>query len=144
MKTKRIAHFFFALAYVVIFTAANAAEVRVMVSAGFFHAYSELVPVFERNSGHKVITIRGPSLGNSPEAIPNRLKAGEPADVVIMVGASIDDLARQGLVRAETKVDFARSQIGMVGACGESETGYRHRRCSDAHAARCEVGRVLR
>jgi molybdate transport system substrate-binding protein len=89
-----------------------------MISAGFYQAYRELVPVFERSSGHHVITTRGPSLGNSPEAIPNRLKQGEPADVVIMVAASIDDLARQGLVRAGTKVDFARSQIGMVVRAG--------------------------
>jgi molybdate transport system substrate-binding protein len=65
-------------------------------------------------AGHRLITTRGPSLGDSPEAIPERLKRGEPADVVLVVAASIDDLARQGLVRAGTKVDLARSQIGMV------------------------------
>lgn len=89
-----------------------------MISAGFYRAYSELVPAFERSSGHHLVTTRGPSLGDSPEAIPERLKRGEAADVVIVVAASIDDLARQGLVRAESKVDFARSQIGMVVRAG--------------------------
>jgi molybdate transport system substrate-binding protein len=89
-----------------------------MISAGFFQAYSELAPAFERASGHRLITVRGPSLGDSPEAIPTRLKRGEPADVVIMVGASVDDLSRQGLVSASSKVNLARSEIGMVVRAG--------------------------
>jgi len=106
------------VAALLITGAAPAADVHVMISAGFYQAYSELVPAFERSSGHRLVTTRGPSLGDSPEAIPSRLKRGEPADVVIMVGASIDDLARQGLVRAGSKVDLARSQIGMVVRAG--------------------------
>lgn len=98
--------------------AAAAADVHVMISAGFYPAYSELVPAFERESGHRVVTIRGPSLGDSPEAIPSRLARGEPADVVIMIGASVDDLGQRGLVRAGSKVDLARSEIGMVVRAG--------------------------
>jgi len=102
-------------------TATSAAELHVMISAGFFSAYSELVPAFEQSSGHRVVTTRGPSLGDSPETIPSRLKRGEPADVVIGVGASIDELGGQGLVRAESKVDLARSEIGMVVRVGATK-----------------------
>jgi molybdate transport system substrate-binding protein len=101
--------------------AASAADVHVMISAGFYQPYSELRPAFESESGHRLVTTRGPSLGDSPEAIPNRLKRGEPADVVIMVGASIDDLAQQGLVRAGSKTDLARSEIGMVVRAGAAK-----------------------
>ena len=118
MKAARLSRWFLALVCAVVFAAADGAEVHVMISAGFYQAYSEVVTVFERSSGHRVVTTRGPSLGDSTEAIPNRLKRGESADVVIAVAASIDDLARQGLLRAETKVDFARSQIGMVVRAG--------------------------
>jgi molybdate transport system substrate-binding protein len=38
-----------------------------------------------------------------------------------MIGESIDDLARQGLVRAGTKVDLARSEIGMVVRAGAAK-----------------------
>lgn len=106
------------LATALIAGAAPGAEVHVMVSAGFYQAYSELGPAFERSTGHRLVTTRGPSLGDSPEAIPSRLKRGEPADVVIVVGASIDDLDRQGLVRSGSKIDLARSQIGMVVRAG--------------------------
>ena len=51
-----------------------------LVSAGFFNVYAELGPAFEKSTGHKLITTRGPSLGNSPEAIPTRLARGEESD----------------------------------------------------------------
>jgi molybdate transport system substrate-binding protein len=94
--------------------AVSAAEVRVMISAGFFGVYSELGPAFERATGHKLVTTRGPSMGDSPEAIPTRLARGETADVVICDGEANDKLAQRGLVRAGTKVELAKSQIGMV------------------------------
>lgn len=53
--------------------AASAAEVRVMISAGFYGVYAELAPAFERATGHKLVTTRGPSMGDSPESIPARL-----------------------------------------------------------------------
>src|SRR6185503_7917871 len=93
---------------------ASAAEVHVMISAGFYQVYAELGPAFERASGHRLITTRGPSLGDSPEAIPARLARGETADVVILDGGAADELAKRGLVRAGSKVDLARSQVGMV------------------------------
>src|SRR2546427_11234095 len=102
-----------ALAALVIAGAASAADGHVMISAGFYGAYSELRPAFERASGHRLVTTRGPSMGGSPEAIPARLARGETADVVILDGGAADELGRRGLVRAVSKVDLARSQIGM-------------------------------
>jgi molybdate transport system substrate-binding protein len=98
-----------------LFTGAvSAAEVRVMISAGFFGVYSELAPAFERSTGHKLVTTRGPSMGDSPEAIPARLTRGETADVVICDGDANDKLAQRGLVRGDSKVELAKSQVGMV------------------------------
>ncbi len=97
---------------------ASAEDLRVMISAGFYAAYAELGPAFERASGHRLITVRGPSMGDSPEAIPTRLARGETADVVILDGAAADELVTRGVVRAGSKVDLARSQIGMVVRAG--------------------------
>jgi molybdate transport system substrate-binding protein len=108
-------------AILLIAGAASAADVQVMISAGFYGAYSELVPAFERASGHRVLTTRGPSMGDSPEAIPTRLARGETTDVVIMDGASADELARRGVVRADSKVELARSMIGMVVRAGAAK-----------------------
>jgi molybdate transport system substrate-binding protein len=91
-----------------------AEDLHVMISAGFYAVYAELGPAFERTTGHRLVTTRGPSMGDSPEAIPARLARGETADVVIMDGGSADELAEKGWVRAGSKVVLARSQVGMV------------------------------
>jgi len=101
--------------------AASAADVHVMISAGFYGVYSELGPAFERASGHHLVTTRGPSMGDSPEAIPTRLARGEAADVVILDGGAADELGRRGLVRADSKIDLARSLIGMVVRAGAAK-----------------------
>ena len=101
--------------------AALCADVQVMISAGFHGVYSELSPAFERATGHRLVTTRGPSMGDSPEAIPTRLARGEGADVVILDGHAADELARRGAVRADTKVELARSQVGMVVKSGAAK-----------------------
>jgi molybdate transport system substrate-binding protein len=100
-------------------SAADAADIKVMISAGFFNVYAELGPAFEKSSGHKLITTRGPSLGDSPEAIPTRLARGEQADVVIMDGAGADILETRGLIRAGSRTSLAESFIGMVVRAGQ-------------------------
>jgi molybdate transport system substrate-binding protein len=104
---------------------AFAADVHVMISSGFYGVYSELAPTFERATGHRLITTRGPSLGDSPEAIPTRLARGEAADVVILDGASADEIAKRGLVQAGSKVLLARSQVGMVVRAGAAKPDIR-------------------
>ena len=88
------------MAALLIAGVASAADVHVMISAGFYKVYSELGPAFERASGHHLITTRGPSMGDSPEAIPARLARGEAADVVILDGGAADELGKRGLARA--------------------------------------------
>src|SRR3979409_1189861 len=97
---------------------ASAADGRVIISAGFYQVYSELGPAFERASGHHLVTTRGPSMGDSPEAIPARLARGEAADVVILDGSAADELGKRDLVRAASKIELARSLIGMVVRAG--------------------------
>lgn len=120
MKSRSLARWIARLAVVALLIpgSASAAEIHVMISAGFYGVYLELGSAFERASSHRLITTRGPSMGDSPEAIPTRLARGETADVVILDGGSADELARQGFVRANSKVDLARSQVGMVVRAG--------------------------
>jgi molybdate transport system substrate-binding protein len=97
---------------------ASAADIKVMSSGGFSAAYGSLAPEFERHTGNKIDTVLGPSMGTAPDAIPVRLKRGEAADVLIMVGSALDDLVKQGKVVAGSRVDLARSRIGMVVRAG--------------------------
>lgn len=95
-------------------TGSQAAEVRVMISGGLTAAYQALVPEFEKATGHKVITAYGPSMGTTTNAIPVRLERGEPADVLIMVGYALADLAARGKVVAGSQVDLTKSPIGVA------------------------------
>jgi molybdate transport system substrate-binding protein len=119
MKSSSIAQCLSALCVTLVTAgAACAADVHVMISAGFHGVYSELAPAFERASGHHLVTTRGPSMGDSPEAIPTRLAKGESADVVILDGSAADELGKRGMVRADSKTELARSLVGMVVRAG--------------------------
>jgi molybdate transport system substrate-binding protein len=48
--------------YLVTTVAAEASEVKVMISGGLTAAYRELVPQFELATGNTVITVYGPSM----------------------------------------------------------------------------------
>jgi molybdate transport system substrate-binding protein len=96
------------------FAPVQAAELHVLISGGFSAAYEKLAPKFEAATGNKLVTVHGPSMGKTPEAIPNRLARNEPADVVIMVGYALDGLIKQGEVGGASRVELADSPIGMV------------------------------
>jgi molybdate transport system substrate-binding protein len=117
MIVMRISAKFLALGFaaaLLLAGAANAAEVRVMISGGLTAAYKELMPEFERLTGNRVLTAYGPSMGTTVNAIPIRLERGEPVDVLIMVGYALGDLIKQGKVVADSRVDLAKSLIGVV------------------------------
>jgi molybdate transport system substrate-binding protein len=98
--------------------AAQAAEIRVMISGGLSAAYNALVPEFEHASGHKVSTAYGPSMGTTQNAIPVRLERGEPADVLILVGYALGELMKQGKVVPGSRVDLVNSKIGVAVKAG--------------------------
>lgn len=108
---------FLALALAIVLPC-SAAEVRVMISGGFGAAYDALIDDFTRKTGHTVVTARGPSMGTTPQAIPNRMDRGEPVDVLIMVREALDGLAARGKVIPDSRVDLARSSIAMAVRAG--------------------------
>ncbi|MDR9752652.1 substrate-binding domain-containing protein [Pseudomonas sp. SZMC_28357] len=102
------------LATLALSSVAQAQDIRVMTSGGFTAAYKVLGPKFAAATGNTLDTQLGPSMGKAPEAIPNRLARGEPADVVIMVGYALDELIKQGKVDPASRVELADSRIGLV------------------------------
>lgn len=68
-----------------------------------------LVPEFERATGHTVTLI--------PDTAKNslaRIKAGERADLAVLLGTSIDTLVEMGVLVKASRQPFARSTIGMA------------------------------
>ena len=105
-------------AILVLAPAAHAAEVRVMISGGLTAAFKALVPEYEKQTGNKVLAAFGPSMGTTTDAIPMRLERGEPADVLIMVGYALADLAKKGKVVPDSQVDLVKSPIGVAVKAG--------------------------
>jgi molybdate transport system substrate-binding protein len=99
-------------------TTACADEIKVVTSGGFTAAYLELVPKYEAATHNKLVTEFGPSMGTTHNAIPIRLDRGEKIDVVIMAAPALDDLIKQGKVRAGSRVDLVQSLIGMAVKAG--------------------------
>ena len=101
---------------------AQAAEIDVVGSGGFAQAYKTIAPEYEHETGNTLVTGWGPSMGDTPDTVPNRLKRGEPIDVVIMVGYALGDLIKQGKVVADSRVDLAELGIDRHrGARGRAE-----------------------
>lgn len=97
---------------------AQGATIHAMTSGAFTAAYRELVPVFERQSGHRVVSAFGASMGSAPDAIPQRLARGEPADVVILAAEGLERLVAAGHVRAGSRVDLVHSRIALAVRAG--------------------------
>src|SRR3954453_12037144 len=81
----------FALAAILVTAPAAAADIKVLASPGVREAYNELIPQFEKASGHHVITI-----WDGVVNITKRVAEGETADIVILPAAQIDELTRKG------------------------------------------------
>jgi molybdate transport system substrate-binding protein len=86
----------------------EAAEIRVLSTQATEQAYRELAPRFEKESGHKVTTIFTGTLD-----LQKRIAAGETYDLIIMAGPAIDDYIKAGKVVPGSRVDLAKSGVGV-------------------------------
>lgn len=88
---------------------ADAAEIKVLFAGGVRSVTRELTPMFERTSGHTVTVIYD-GVGRLKE----RIQRGETADAIIVTGSELDTLQMQGTVVANSRVDIAKTGIGVV------------------------------
>jgi molybdate transport system substrate-binding protein len=96
---------------------ATTTEIRVMTSGAFTAAHLELIPQLELRTRRTIVTATT-SIGTGENTIPNRLKRGEPADIVIVADTDLRQLIANGLVLAESHTPIARSTIGMAVRAG--------------------------
>jgi molybdate transport system substrate-binding protein len=93
--------------------AASAAEITVIASTAMREVLEELVPMFERASGHKVTVNLF-----SGSVLPGKVREGAPADLVITTPDVIDALVKDGKLVAGSRVDFVRSSSGAAVRAG--------------------------
>jgi molybdate transport system substrate-binding protein len=109
-----------ALAVLILLTlpAASYAQLKVIMSGGFSAAYKGLLPEFEKTSGITVTTTSGASMGDGPNTIPNQVRRGVPADIIILSRDGLADLIKEKRTVAGTDTDLARSLQGMIVRAG--------------------------
>jgi molybdate transport system substrate-binding protein len=88
-------------------------EIKVLSSIATREAYLELVPQFERATGHKVATIWAGTTD-----IMKRMAAGERYDLIMISSDELDQLIKQGKVAPGSRVDIAKSGIGVAVRAG--------------------------
>jgi molybdate transport system substrate-binding protein len=89
------------------------AEIKVLSSIATREAYLELVPQFEKSSGHQVATT-----WSGTTAIMQRMAAGERYDLVVISSSELEELIKQGKIVAGSRVDLAKSGIGIAVRAG--------------------------
>lgn len=91
----------------------DAAQITLMSSNGVREAVSELIPQFEKATGHRVQVIWDGTLN-----IKKRLDSGELADLVTLPAADVDELIASGKLTPGSRVDLAKSIIGVAVRAG--------------------------
>jgi molybdate transport system substrate-binding protein len=86
---------------------AHSAEIKVLSTQATEEAYRELVPQFEKATGHKVTTVFTGTLDAN-----KRLAAGETYDLLIMASDAIDGHIKSGKV-AGNRIDLAKSGVAL-------------------------------
>lgn len=92
---------------------ASADEIRLLASNAVREPYFELIPQFEKASGHRVKAEWGGTVD-----IVRRATAGEALDVVVIPDVRVNELRKLGAV--SERVDLAASKIGVAGRPGAS------------------------
>ncbi len=101
-------------------TITDGMRLKVMTSGAFTAAYLQLIPRLELLTNKQLVTA-ATSIGTGENSIPNRLRRGEPVDVVIVADAALAAFIQEGLIIPESYTPLARSAIGMAVRAGASK-----------------------
>lgn len=99
-------------------SATEAQEVHVMSTLGLMGVIRELAPRFEQTAGTRIVATFAPTT-----TLTERMEAGEAADAAILTAAAVEELIRKGTLADGSRVDFARSVVGVAVRAGAPKPG---------------------
>jgi molybdate transport system substrate-binding protein len=88
---------------------ASAAEIKLISVGGAKVALDKIIAAYSKESGNTVNATYG-----SPLTVPQKLAAGEVYDVVVEAAPAMDEFAKDGGVKADSRIKVARGGIGMA------------------------------
>jgi molybdate transport system substrate-binding protein len=93
--------------------AAQAAEIKMLVSNAMKTTLEELAPQFEKASEHKLVITFG-----AASELKTEIENGAAFDVAILTPAVLDALAQQGKVSSTGRAEIARAPFGLAALRG--------------------------
>lgn len=91
----------------------HCAEIQIMCPGAYVDVLMEVSPSIERTTKQKIIIVR-----DGPTNIPNRMRAGEIVDIVILPDDALTELIKDGYIANSSRRPLARSGIGMAVRAG--------------------------
>jgi molybdate transport system substrate-binding protein len=88
---------------------ASAAEIKVMSSVAFKGALNELVPMFEKTSGDKVVVVYDTGVN-----VAKRIDAGEAFDVAVVTVGGLAGFTKKGIVSPEPQATLGVSIAALA------------------------------
>jgi molybdate transport system substrate-binding protein len=88
---------------------ASAAEIKVVAAGALRAAFAQLIPDFQKSTGHTVTITYGPA-----GAVAGRVEKGEAADVVITGREQLATLEARGKVAPGSRVNIAGVGMGVA------------------------------
>src|SRR4051812_40195519 len=98
-----------ACVFALICASAQAADVKILATGAMKAVVLELVPQFEKETGHKAIVENDTAGG-----VSRRIEAGEAFDVVVNTPSGLSALVDKGKVVRDTRANVARVGVGVV------------------------------
>lgn len=92
---------------------ARAADITLLAGGATREAIVELLPAFEKSTGHKVVPTWAPA-----PVIRQKLAAGQTFDVVIVGGPDIDRLIQAGKLMPGSRTDLMKTGVGVAVRAG--------------------------
>jgi molybdate transport system substrate-binding protein len=90
------------------------ADIKVLSSIATREAYNELLPQFEQASGHKVTTV----WSGTVDIMKRMAAGGDQHDLIVISSTELEELIKQGKIMPGTRVDLAKSGIGVAVRAG--------------------------
>ncbi|PIJ49307.1 hypothetical protein BL250_12045 [Erwinia sp. OLTSP20] len=113
---------FLLLIPLMLFSAQSVARETTLIvfcSGGLMGVLEQLAPVWQQRTGVHLQLEAAPSMGNTPQSIPQRLAHHQPADVLVMVDAGIKPLVERKWVSINNRLPLANSYVALAIAAGK-------------------------
>jgi molybdate transport system substrate-binding protein len=88
---------------------AGAAEVKVLHGGAFTQMMQAVIPDFEKETGHKVVTQR-----DTVGALTKLIEGGAPFDMAVLTPEAVEALVKSGKMVAGSRANLAQVGVGVV------------------------------